>query len=143
MNHTLEQLDRMKAAAKVSKNSELALIIGEKPTTISSWKTRGIPEGQLHRIANILHCSVDWLRKGEGEMRPASPEYATNDPELIGQVIAELAEDYHSGGTMTLTRDEAMAIELLRDLPEEIRNDQLDQIRAEWLEWRRKQKQRG
>jgi hypothetical protein len=142
MKSAQEQISRMKEAANVSKNSELASILGERQTTLSSWKNRGVPEGQLHRAANILKCSVEWLAEGKGEMRPqqaAGPD--THDPELAREVEAARKDRYGriEPEPLVLTQAEASIIEYLRDLPAEIRVDEYDNIRELWLRHRQRQ----
>lgn len=57
----------------------------------------------------------------------------TLDPKLAKAVIAERLDRYGSTEPMTLTTTEAEIIELLRDLPEEVRLDEYDTIRDLWL----------
>lgn len=57
----------------------------------------------------------------------------TLDQDLAKAVIAERQDRDGSAEPMTLTTTEAEIIELLRDLPEDARFDEYDNIRALWL----------
>jgi transcriptional regulator with XRE-family HTH domain len=140
MENIEAQIDRLKKAANVSKNSELAEILGERPTTISSWKQRGIPEGKLHRAANILNCSVEWIRKGVGEVRPAKETVAIEhlDPELARLALATVKGEAGEQ-QVELTIEEVTRELMIRSLPEEVRKSIDHAIQSAWAAEQAKQ----
>ena len=133
MNIAQDQIDRMKMAANVTKDSELAAILGEKPTTLSSWKKRGIPGGKLYGVADILNCSADWIRKGEGEMSAKGDRKAEGhiDPELA-QAIAKKIKAKFEDKAIELTGEELMAVQMLRDLSDHDRQRIMHTLQMAW-----------
>jgi SOS-response transcriptional repressor LexA len=59
-------IDRLKLALGITKNKELADILGISANTVSSWKSRDSIDLELI-VAKCESVSVDWLLRGEGE----------------------------------------------------------------------------
>lgn len=75
--------DRMFLAAqllhpqeKIDGPSALARFLGESPQTITNWRRRGIPQGQITALARKLGCRADYIELGSGTMTegPASAQ---------------------------------------------------------------------
>lgn len=92
-----QQIERMLVASNVKKLSELAEFLGERQSTLSSWKSRGIPEAKLFKAASLIGCHVEWLRNGEGEMlynldRPIEDaDWSGKDPGIDRDLVIEAA----------------------------------------------------
>ena len=69
---------------------------GVQPNTLSMWKGRGVPRGELFCISRLLSRSAAWLETGEGEMleggREQRPQPGSLDKELVPVVIEAVEE---------------------------------------------------
>lgn len=87
----------------------------------------------LLSLSRFFDVDPHWLLTGEGKKRASEKIIDTLDQKLARAVIAERQDRSGSTEPMTLTTTEAEIIELLRDLPEDARFDEYDNIRALWL----------
>jgi hypothetical protein len=135
-----DQIKRMLEAAKVSKVKELAVIVGEKPNTLSMWKKRGVPEGEIFRISHLLGCDPEWIRTGEVEKRPAKEVSSSRslDSELAQLALATVKEQT-GDQQVELTIEEVTRELMIRSLPEEVRKSIDHAIQSAWAAEQAKQ----
>lgn len=67
------QLGRLFIAAKrkhqyIKYTSDLAEIIDKSRQVVGNWKSRGIPNDEIDKLADQFGCSFKWLKYGEGDI---------------------------------------------------------------------------
>lgn len=89
-------------------------------------------------LGNTL--SENWLKTGEGEMRPAKDVIEGDylDPELARIVMAEI-QGRQGKEPLHLTAGEAAILEMIRDLPEDDRRRVEYEIMTAWVACRQKE----
>lgn len=112
-NNEIDEILLRVADALGAKNDlEIAKIIGSKSTgLVSNWrKSKKVPDGALSKISQKSGVSIQWLKTGEGEMRP-SQVAGHSDP-----AVQALVEDELTGTetTLQLTGRELRLIRLFR-----------------------------
>ena len=90
-------VDRMKSAAGLRSDTDLAKALDITPQAISNFKNKGeIPSDLVIQFAVKYKVSVDWLRSGEGEIKRgerAETLYSVAEPGVVyGTGDVELRE---------------------------------------------------
>lgn len=61
-------VDRLRQAAGCKTDADLVTLLGSKPQTVSSWRSRGrVPQRIVTQIADSCGVSADWLLLGRGD----------------------------------------------------------------------------
>lgn len=82
-------IGRLRQIFGVSNNAELAAALNTRKSTISSWRTRGVPDSVCADVAAQKQVSLDWLRNGsEGNGR--APGLAVQMEEYVGLPVYDL-----------------------------------------------------
>jgi transcriptional regulator with XRE-family HTH domain len=83
-------VERMKLAAGLKNDSELARELNITPQALSNFKRKGeIPTDLVIQFADKFKLSVDWLRTGHGQVETREPEAEYMDiilEKMIGQM---------------------------------------------------------
>lgn len=94
-------------------NSRFAKLLGIKPQTINTWKTRNTYDAALI-YSKCEGVSGDWLLSGEGEMLKS--ETPTEQPSVVSTIHAKQSE---VSVTQTNGVNQSELVEHLRSLVEE------------------------
>ncbi len=86
-------ISRMIQATKAKNTTQMLDMVGFSNSSASAWKRRGnIPEGSIARVAARTGVNLEWLKTGQGAMKPAGQALNTLDRELTGEIIAFIIE---------------------------------------------------
>ena len=103
-------IDRMKEAAGVRTNDELAGLLGLRSGAVSNWRTRNsIPLDQLVEYAAQRGVSLDWLILGQGDRTlraPSAPPSELIVDDLLDLALETAAREHAlatPGGVMTVS----------------------------------------
>ena len=70
-------VDRLLEALGITRDAELVEILGSRPQTVSSWRSRArVPMDAYITVAERSGCTLDWLVTGRGaKLRSDAPAY--------------------------------------------------------------------
>lgn len=137
-----EIIARMIQATGAKNQQEMLEITGLATGLASNWKSRGrVPEKSIAKVADVADVNFQWLKTGEGEMRPTKGliERDHLDPDLARMVMAEI-QGRQGKEPLQLTAGEAAILEMIRDLPEDDRKRVEYEIMTAWVACRQQDK---
>jgi len=132
----LEILDRMIQATGAKNAAKMLEFMGFSNSAASAWKRRKkIPDGSIAKVSERTGVSFQWLKTGEGAMRPSAGTIPaeTNEPELVRACDVEWSAGHKPSEPLKLTQQEVMMVEFMRELDTQDRADVMDNIRELWL----------
>lgn len=136
-----EIISRMILAAAAKNQQEMIEKTGLSDGIASKWRKRGnVPESGIYKVAQVTGVSFEWLKTGEGSMRPppttptliVAPSYtgpdrrATEPPEPTS-IVAE-APFLFTTGPPKLTQTENRLLVAFRGLTEQQQEDKLTEM---------------
>lgn len=62
---TLRLIDAAEAIIGSNNQADMARLLHITDQTLTNWKTRGVPAGELLRVAEILKVNPYWIRDGD------------------------------------------------------------------------------
>jgi len=141
--HAVDKIiSRMIQATGAKNMADMLRIAGFSSGSGSMWKRRDVlPDGSIAKVAELTGVSFEWLKTGEGEMRPTKnvTEGDYLDPDLARMVMAEI-QGRQGKEPLQLTAGEAAILEMIRDLPEDDRKRVEYEIMTAWVANRRERK---
>jgi hypothetical protein len=84
-------IERMKEAAEVTKDTDLAKLLGLPKTTLSSWRQRNsVPYAECVRMSYMERVSIDWLLTGRDETPTPGLYDGPIDTELLSVLLYDV-----------------------------------------------------
>lgn len=115
-------IDRMVQATEAKNTAQMLEFMGFSNSAASAWKRRkNIPDGSIAKVAERTGVSFEWLKTGEGEMRPLYEKQPLLPPELAEMVAESLAE--WEGEKLEMSEGAILLVRLYNKMtPEQQRN---------------------